>query len=215
MNFADLRHALVDAAQATQRLGLNRGTSGNLSVRTPGGLLVTPTGIPYDELVPAALVWMDPDGLPAPGQLKPSSEWRFHRDILAARPEAGAIVHTHSTYATALACLREDLPAFHYMIALAGGNSVRCAPYALFGTAELSAAAVQALEGRQACLLANHGAIALGSTVPGALRLAEELEALAKQYLAARSCGTPALLSAQEMHQVQASFADYGRQTPP
>lgn len=193
-------------------MGLNRGTSGNLSARLPGGFLITPTGIPYDALTAADVVRLDARGVAAPGQLKPSSEWRFHCDIYAARPQVGAIVHTHSRYASALACQRRELPAFHYMVAAAGGDSVRCADYATFGTAQLSANALAALEGRHACLLANHGVIATGAHLAGALALAEEIESLATQYCAALATGTPVLLDAAEMARVVAQFEGYGKQ---
>ncbi len=207
-----LRQQLVEAARASVRLGLNRGTSGNLSVRLPGGLLVTPTGIPYPQLAPADLVCLDAHGVAAPGQLKPSSEWRFHCDIYAARPQVAAIVHTHSRYASTLACMRRELPAFHYMVAIAGGNSVRCADYATFGSAELSANALVALQDRHACLLANHGAIAVGASLDAALALAEEVEALAGQYCATLALGAPVLLDHAEMARVVVRFESYGRQ---
>lgn len=207
-----LRQSLIDIARDSVRRGLNRGTSGNLSARLPGGFLITPTGIPYDDLAPGDLVRLDAHGVAAPGQLRPSSEWRFHCDIYAARPQTGGIVHTHSRYASALACQRRELPAFHYMIALAGGDNVRCAQYATFGTAELSANALVALEDRHACLLANHGLIATGADLPAALALAEEVESLAAQYCAALACGTPVLLDAAEMARVLAQFESYGKQ---
>jgi L-fuculose-phosphate aldolase len=207
-----LRQSLIDTARDSVRRGLNRGTSGNVSSRAPGGFLITPTGIAYDDLAPADLVRLDGHGVAAPGQLKPSSEWRFHRDIYAARAEIGAIVHTHSRYASALACQRRELPAFHYMIALAGGDNVRCADYATFGSAELSVNALRALESRHACLLANHGLIATGVDLAHALALAEEIESLAAQYCAALACGTPVLLDAAEMARVLAQFRTYGRQ---
>lgn len=193
-------------------MGLNRGTSGNLSVRLPGGFLITPTGIPYDALTAADVVRLDARGVAARGQLKPSSEWRFHCDIYADRPQVGAIVHTHSRYASVLACQRRELPAFHYMVAAAGGDSVRCADYATFGTAQLSANALVALEDRHACLLANHGLIATAANLAGALALAEEIEALAAQYSAALATGTPVLLDAAEMARVVARFTTYGKQ---
>lgn len=210
-----LRQLLIDTARQSVRRGLNRGTSGNLSVRLPGGFLITPTGIPYDDLSAADLVHLDARGVGAPGQRKPSSEWRFHCDIYAARPEVGAIVHTHSRYASALACQRRELPAFHYMVAAAGGDSVRCADYATFGTAELSSNALLALEDRRACLLANHGVIATGANLTSALALAEEIESLAGQYCAALATGTPVLLDAAEMARVVARFESYGKQDNP
>jgi L-fuculose-phosphate aldolase len=207
-----LRQTLIDAARDSVRLGLNRGTSGNLSARVPGGFLITPTGVAYGDLNPADLVRLDAHGVAAPGQLKPSSEWRFHRDIYAARADVGAIVHTHSRYASALACQRRELPAFHYMVAAAGGDSVRCAEYATFGSAELSANALAALSDRHACLLANHGLITTGVDLKHALALAEEVESLAAQYCAALASGTPVLLDAAEMARVLDEFKTYGRQ---
>ena len=215
MDQSALRQQLIEAARASVRLGLNRGTSGNLSVRLPGGFLITPTGIPYGDLTAADPVHMDTRGVAVPGQRKPSSEWRFHCDIYAVRPQVGAIVHTHSRYASALACQRRELPAFHYMVAAAGGDNVRCADYATFGTGELSANALAALEDRHACLLANHGVIATGAHLAGALALAEEIESLAGQYCAALATGTPVLLDAAEMARVVAQFAGYGKQDSP
>ena len=153
---------------------------------------------------------LDATGAPCDETQRPSSEWRFHRDIYQARPEIHAIVHVHSTHATALACLRRDLPAFHYMVAVAGGADVRCAPYATFGSAALAAAARAALEGRRACLLANHGMITLGKDVAGAIGLAVEVEELARQYLVARAAGEPVLLDAEEMRVVIEQFKTYG-----
>lgn len=212
MDESALRQLLIDTARHSVRLGLNRGTSGNVSARLPGGFLITPTGVAYDALEPADLVRLDAHGVAAPGQLKPSSEWRFHRDIYAARPDVGAIVHTHSRYASALACQRRELPAFHYMVAAAGGDNVRCARYATFGSAELSANALEALTDRRACLLANHGLIATGASLPAALALAEEIESLAAQYCAALASGTPVLLDAAEMARVLEQFKTYGKQ---
>lgn len=210
-----LRQLLIDTALQSVRRGLNRGTSGNVSVRLPGGFLITPTGIPYDDLSAADLVHLDARGVAAPGQRKPSSEWRFHCDIYAARPQVGAIVHTHSRHASALACQRRELPAFHYMVAAAGGDNVRCADYATFGTAELSSNALVALEDRRACLLANHGVIATGANLTSALALAEEIESLAGQYCAALATGTPVLLDAAEMARVLERFESYGKQDNP
>ena len=215
MDESALRQLLIDTACDSVRLGLNRGTSGNLSARVPGGFLITPTGVAYGDLKPADLVRLDAHGVAAPGQLKPSSEWRFHCDIYAARPDVGAIVHTHSRYASALSCQRRELPAFHYMIALAGGDSVRCAQYATFGSAQLSANALAALEDRHACLLANHGLITTGADLKHALALAEEIESLAAQYCAALASGTPVLLDAAEMARVLEQFKTYGKQDRP
>jgi len=209
------RRQVIDAARAMNALGINQGTSGNVSLRHDengtDGLLITPSGVPYDTLSPGDIVWLRMDGS-YDGPLKPSSEWRFHRDILAARPDLSAIVHTHAVHATALACLGRGIPAFHYMVAVAGGRDIRCAPYATFGTETLSAHAVAAMEGRRACLLANHGMIAAGGALDKALALAVEVETLARQYLAALSVGDPALLDDAEMDRVLEKFSTYGKQ---
>ncbi len=205
-----LRAQIIDACRKLEASGLNRGTSGNVSCRDGDHFLVTPSGLPVEKMTPACIVAVGFDGhVIGPG--KPSSEWHFHRDILRTRPEINAVVHTHSPHATALACLREDLPPFHYMIAIAGGESVRCAPYALFGTEALSQHAVVALDGRKACLLANHGLIALGRDLDEALAIAVEIESLCEQYLLARQVGEPALLSVAQMREVIAKFDGYGR----
>lgn len=205
-----LRAQIIDACRRMEASGLNRGTSGNVSCRDGDHFLVTPSGVPVDKMTPAGIVAVAFDGhLIGPG--KPSSEWHFHRDILQSRTDVHAVVHTHSPHATALACLREDLPAFHYMIAVGGGDSVRCAPYALFGTKALSMHALAALEGRKACLLANHGLIALGRDLDEAMAIAVEIESLCQQYLLARQTGKPALLSTEQMGEVIASFRGYGR----
>ena len=204
MKHVTLRRQLIETARRMNALGINQGTSGNLSARVKGGLLVTPSGVAYDALKPADIVEMAFDGswrCENPAR-RPSSEWRFHRDILAARPEFGALVHCHSRYATTLACHRRGIPAFHYMVAVAGGESIRCAPYATFGTAALSAHAVTALEGRSACLLANHGQIAAGTDPAAALGLAVEVETLAAQYCQALQIGRPKLLTKAEMARV-------------
>lgn len=204
-----LRAEIIATAAAMNARGLNRGTSGNVSARCDDGFLVTPSGLAYEATRSEDIVAMTLDG-DARGALPPSSEWRFHRDIYAARPEVGAIVHAHSPFATTLACLGREVPAFHYMIAVAGGKSIRCAPYATFGTQQLSVHALDALEGRKACLLANHGMIAVGSSLDGALALAVEVEALAEQYWRALQIGPPNLLSDAEMDVVLAKFATYG-----
>ena len=191
-------------------LGLNQGTAGNLSVRVPGGILITPSGLPYDEMKPADIVALDAHGTPR-GQLAPSSEWHFHLGIMNARPEINAVLHAHSMFATTLACLRRGIPSFHYMIAVAGGADIRCAPYATFGTEALSRHVVQALDGRKACLLANHGLVVAGESLREALRLAVEVETLAAMYWRALQVGRPALLSAAEMARVLKKFETYGR----
>lgn len=205
-----VREQIVAACRKLDSSGLNRGSSGNVSCRENDHFLITPTGIPAEDITPSRLVAVDFDGKVL-GIGKPSSEWHFHCDILKARPEINAVVHTHSPHATALACLREDIPPFHYMIAVAGGDSVRCAPYALFGTEILSRHAVAALADRKACLLANHGMITLGRDLDEAMAIAVEIESLCQQYLLARQVGRPALLSAAEMAEVIDRFQTYGR----
>jgi L-fuculose-phosphate aldolase len=197
-----VRQELLSAAVAMHRQGLNVGTAGNLSARLRDGFVITPTAIPYPDLAAADLVEVEWDGRPR-GRRAPSSEWRMHLAIYQARDDAGAIVHAHSQFATSLACLRRTIPAFHYYIALAGGDDIRCAPYATYGSAELAAHAVEALRGRRACLLANHGMIAIGPSIGGALALALEVENLAAQYWRTIAVGEPALLDAAEMARVR------------
>lgn len=217
MMHAALREALVETARRMNACGLNQGTSGNVSVRTPEGLLLTPSGIPYEELEAADVVAVGGDGAwEAPAGRRPSSEWRIHRDVLEARPELGAVVHAHALHATALACKSEGIPAFHYMVAVAGGADIRCAKYATFGSPELSANALEALEDRRACLLAHHGLVACGADLGEALALAVEVEALAAQYWRVLLLGEPDLLSAAEMERVLAKFrAGYGYASGP
>jgi L-fuculose-phosphate aldolase len=208
MKHLRLRRTLIATARKMNALGINQGSSGNLSARIGGGLLITPSGMAYEALKPTDIVEMAGDGrwtCVRPGRT-PSSEWRFHRDILAARPEFGAVLHCHSLGATALSCLRREIPAFHYMVAVAGGASIRCAPYATFGSEALSRHALKALEGRKACLLANHGMIAAGADLAAALALAVEVETLAAQYCQALQLGTPKILSKAEMMRVLAKF---------
>ncbi len=205
-----VRQAMVAAVRRLSALGLNRGTSGNVGVRLAQSFLVTPSGIEAEDLQPDAMVEMDFDGAVL-GQGQPSSEWRIHRDILAARAEVGAVVHTHSRYATTLACLQRGVPAFHYMIAAAGGDSIRCTPYVLFGTQELSDLALQALDGRKACLLGNHGMLALGADLKAAVALAVEVEALCEQYWSALQLGAPKLLGKRQMQAVLERFKTYGQ----
>ncbi len=207
---AALREALCAASLTLERVGLNCGTAGNLSARIDDGFLVTPSGVKPAALTSKAIVAMRLDGSLTDPRQQPSSEWRFHRDIYVARADAGAVVHVHSPYATALACQRRDIPGFHYMIAKAGGDSIRCGDYATFGTQELSDAALVALVDRRACLLANHGMIALGATVDRAVDLTREVEELAKQYALALMCGEPVLLSAAEMRDALQRFKTYG-----
>ncbi len=211
MTQIDLREGIVETVRALTAHNLNRGTAGNVSARWNEGFLVTPTGLGCDEMQPGDVVPMAMDGN-WEGARKPSSEWRFHRDIYAARPEAGAVVHAHAPFATALACLRADIPPFHYMIARFGGPTVRCAAYATFGTQALSDAALAALEGRCACLLANHGMLAFGRDLRQALDLAVEFESLCEQYWRALQIGRPVLLSDAEMETVLEKFRTYGQQ---
>jgi L-fuculose-phosphate aldolase len=206
-----LRQQIIATARRMNALGINQGKSGNLSHRIPEGFLVTPTGMAYETLKPADIVAMGFDGSHR-GTRLPSSEWRFHRDILAARPETNAVIHTHAMFATTLACLGREIPAFHYMVAVAGGDSIRCGPYATFGTEALSRHALAALEGRKACLLANHGMIALGATLDAALALAVEVETLAAMYWRALQVGEPHILDGAEMARVLEKFRTYGQQ---
>ncbi len=210
MNTASHRLAILQAMQKLESMGLNRGSSGNVSVRmSPSSFLVTPSGVPTDQLALHMMVEVDAKGVPH-GALAPSSEWRFHHDIYAARPEIHAVVHTHAPFATTLACLHKDIPPFHYMIAVAGGTTIRCAPYAIFGSQELSNHAVQALQDRKACLLANHGMIAIGKNLSDAMRVAAEVEGLCEQYWRALQLGDPVLLSDAEMSAVLDKFKTYG-----
>ena len=213
----ELRRQLIETARRMAPAGLNRGAAGNLSVRTrengEDGYLITPSGMDYDVLVPEDIVFMRLDGTPG-GRRKPSSEWRFHHDVYAGRPEAGAILHAHSPFATSLACLRRDIPPFHYMIARFGGDTIRCAEYATFGTQALSDNALAALRDRCACLLANHGMLVFGRTLEHMFALAVEFEALCEHYWRACQLGQPALLSPEEMQAVLARFATYGQQDP-
>ncbi len=206
-----LREAVIHAGLETNRRGLNQGTSGNISVRLGDGMLITPSGVPYEALRPEDLVYVDAAGR-WDSRRKPSSEWHFHRAILQARPELGAVVHVHSVYASVVAIQGRDIPALHYMIAAAGGNSIRCAPYATFGTEALSRLAVEALEDRTACLLANHGMIATGPDLERALWLTEEVELLARQYVLSLQIGGPTLLDDAEMERVLEKFRHYGPQ---
>jgi L-fuculose-phosphate aldolase len=203
------RQTIIDACLRMNTLGINQGTSGNISVRHGDGLLITPTSTPYETMRPEQIIHMGFDGAHDPAQ-RPSSEWRFHRDILKARPDVEAVVHAHPTYCTALAIMGMEIPPVHYMIACAGGDTIRCAPYATFGTQELSEHAVRALEGRLACLLDHHGMIAVGRSLAKAMWLAVEVETLARQYHAALQIGKPPLLSREEIEKVRVRMAGYG-----
>lgn len=205
-----LREQMLAAALQLDAVGLNRGSTGNLSVRVGDQWLVTPSGIAAQDLSPQSMVHMDFNGEPT-GSGKPSSEWRFHRDILVSRTDVGAIVHTHSRFATAFACLHREIPAFHYMVAIAGGDNIRCAPYALFGTQDLSDHAIEALRDRKACLLGNHGLIALGADLKKAVAVAIEVESLCEQYWTALQLGEPTILSLEQMQAVHEKFKTYGQ----
>ena len=206
-----LRDTLITTARRMSDLGLTPGTSGNVSVRTSHGLLITPSAIPYPELVPDDVVDIRSDGTIRPGQRTPSTEWQLHRDILAARSDCEAIVHTHSLFCTTIACLRRPIPAIHYMIALAGSDEIPCAEYATFGSPELARNVVNALADGRAALLANHGMVALGDSLVSALKLAAEIETLAAQFWHALQVGTPVILDREELARVRAKFVTYGR----
>ncbi len=212
MTESEAREAIIEACRAMNAAGLNQGTSGNISVRHGGTMLITPSATPYETMQPEMIAAMPLGGDYGSwsGPLKPSTEWRFHLDILRSRPDAGAVVHAHPPFCTTLAVARRPIPACHYMIAAFGGTDVRCAPYATFGTAELSAHTLAALAGRSACLLANHGMIVCGGTLPRAMWLAVELETIARQYWQALLIGGPVLLNDAEVAEAAAKFGSYG-----
>jgi L-fuculose-phosphate aldolase len=206
------RESVIEACRELTRRGLTHGTSGNVSLRCDENtFFISPTGMAYEALLSEDIPLMDLEGRWY-GRRRPSSEWRFHRDIFKSRPDVAAIVHTHSRFATALACNGRGIPAFHYMVAVAGGAEIRCAPYRTFGTQALSDAAIAALEGRRACLLGNHGLIALGADLSAALSLAGEVENLAAQYCAALAIGEPRILDEAEMRIISEKFRHYGQQ---
>lgn len=204
------RQSIIDHCLEMNASGLNQGTSGNISVRHEDGLLITPTSMPYQAMTPEDIVFLDADDVPH-GPHRPSSEWRFHRDILRARPDANAVVHAHPTYCTTLAIMGREIPPVHYMVAVAGGLNIRCAPYAIYGSEELSGHAVEALKDRKACLLDHHGMIAIGSSLPQAMWLAVEVETLARQYHGCLQLGEPPLLSDRQIQDVIDKIAGYGR----
>jgi L-fuculose-phosphate aldolase len=209
--YADLKKKVIRVCRQMNEMGINQGTSGNVSARTDAGFIITASGIPYDVMDVEHIVEMDLDG-GYYGKYLPSTEWRMHMDIFKARPEAGAIVHTHSIYATALSTLRKDIPPFHYMIGVTGGSTLRVSDYAEFGTQALSDTMLAALKDRAACLLANHGQIAFGPNLDKALWLAGEIETLCQQYWAASLAGKPVILSDAQMKTVLARFKTYGKQ---
>lgn len=211
-----LREAIVAKARWMNASGLNQGTSGNISARYKDVMLITPSATAYDGMTPEMIVAMALEGAYGAweGPLKPSTEWRFHLDILRARPDVGAVVHTHSTYATVLSIAGKEIPAVHYMIAAFGGPTIRCAAYARYGTKELSEFALRALEGRNGCILANHGMIALGANLDKAMWLAVELETISRQYYLALLLGQPRVLSDAQIEETARGFASYGLQDP-
>ena len=208
-----LRQAIVEQCRRMNAIGLNQGTSGNISARCGGRMLITPSAIPYDEMTAEMVASMPIEGGDGAweGPIEPSSEWRFHLDLTRARPDLAAIVHTHAIYCTTLAIARRPIPALHYMIAAFGGGDIRCADYATFGSEALSRAVLAAMQGRNACLMANHGMIAAGSDLDRAMWLAVELETLARQYFNTLLIGGPVLLDETEIADAARSFANYGR----
>lgn len=212
-----LREAIIGKAIWMNANGLNQGTSGNISARFNDVMLITPSATPYDAITPDMIAAMPIDGEYGAwrGPRKPSTEWRFHLDILRARPEVGAIVHTHSTHATTLAIARYEIPAIHYMIAAFGGPSIRCAEYARYGTKELSDFALKALEGRNGCLLANHGMIAIGADLDKAMWLAVELETLSRQYYLSLALERQYVLTDKQIEETARGFSTYGLQDTP
>ena len=208
MQYPELRTQLIETALQMETMGLNHGMSGNLSVRINESFLITPSALPYNQCMAEDIVLMDLEGH-AQGSRKPSSEWRFHRDIYTQRQDAGAVLHAHSPWCTTLACLQTPIPAFHYMVAVAGGLDIRCAPYATYGTQALSDYALEALQNRKACLLANHGLLCLDADLDRVLALAIEVEDLARVYSQTIQIGKPVLLSDAEMMKVIGKFKDY------
>jgi len=212
MSETALRQSIIDACLQMNINGLNQGTSGNISLRHNDGILISPTSLPYDLTTPDDIVWLGFNG-GTKGNREPSSEWRFHLDIMRDKPDVNAVVHAHPAYSTTLAIMGLDIPAVHYMIAVAGGNNIACAPYASYGSAELSIHATAALKNRTACLLEHHGMIAIGATLDKAMWLAVEVESLARQYHGCLQIGTPPILPDDEIDRVLAKFANYGHQT--
>ncbi|WP_071673505.1 class II aldolase/adducin family protein [Nioella nitratireducens] len=207
----EVRQAIIDACLHLNAKGINQGTSGNVSVRAGASMLITPSGIPYSDMTPDMIQSVPLDATPtARGPLKPSSEWRFHQALLTAKPDSHAIVHAHPVHCTALAQNRQPIPAVHYMVAAFGGHDVPLAGYALFGGEELAKNVVNAMTGRHACLMANHGATVVGETLDKALWRMEELETLARGYVLSLSAGTPHVLDRFQIEEALAAFADYG-----
>jgi L-fuculose-phosphate aldolase len=210
-----LRRAVIETALAMSTTGLSPGRSGNVSARWGDGMLITPSGMPYDEITPKDIAFISLEGEVPAGQRKPSSEWRFHLGCYRERPDCAAVVHTHSMHATVLACAHKPIPAFHYMVAVAGGADIPLIPYAPFGTEALADLVAGALQKRSACLMANHGQIAIGKSLRAALELAAEVETLAEQYVKVLTLGKPNLLSTIEMADVLERFKGYGQNAQP
>lgn len=209
MKDESIRSEIIRIAREFNTTGLSAGSSGNISVLTGATLLITPTRIPYYHMAPADLVVLDMEGAVVSGDNRPSTEWHFHCGIYRQRTDAGAVVHVHSPYATAVSCVRQDIPAFHYLVAGAGGDSIRCSEYATFGTEALSRNAIIALKDRKACLLANHGMIAIGPDLQSAYRMAQAVEELAKHYCLSRQIGEPVLLDREEIKRILEKFRTY------
>ncbi len=207
-----LRRAVIETARELNSRGINVNKSGNISARFRDGFLITPTGIPYETLLPEDIVFIDFESGGFQGRRLPSSEWEMHAEVYRARPDAGAVAHCHSAYATALACQNMPIPAFHYMVAAAGGDSIDVVPYETFGTHALAVRAAESLRKKNACLLEHHGSLALGKTLAKAIQLLAEVENLARQYCIVRSLGEPRLIPADEMARVVQKFKTYGRQ---
>lgn len=207
----EARQQLVDAMRALDARGLNRGTSGNISVRYASGMFVTPSGITPDRLTPDQMVFVDGDGQVSAGSASPSSEWRMHMGVYKRRADVNAVVHCHARYSTILACAHREIPPLHYMVAVSGGPSVPVAPYATFGSEELAASVVETLDGRLACLMANHGLIVLGPKLRIAMAIAEEIEEQAAVYCGTLAVGGPKLLETAEMDRIIGAFKQYGQ----
>jgi len=206
-----LRDEIVARCRELNDRGINQGMSGNISARCGDGFLISPSGFPYERMRAEHIVPMRFDGS-YEGELRPSSEWRFHLDILASREDVQAVIHAHPMYCTTLAIMNLDIPPLHYMIAVSGGDSIRCAPYATFGTQQLSKNALEALGRGNACLLANHGVIVTGGNLAGAMWLLVEVETLAQQYVHTLQLGGPRLLVDEQLADVRkAMMGGYGR----
>jgi len=206
-----LREEIVRTCLRMVELGINQGTSGNVSVRSGDRFLITPSGIPYDEMTAEQIAIMDANGNYA-GPCKPTTEWRIHLEIMRTRPAAGVVIHTHSMFSTTVACLRREIPALHYYVAVGGGPTIRCADYATYGTQDLADNVLAALVGRNACLLANHGLVVVGSTLSETLHRTFDIETLARQYVYALQIGEPCILPDDEVERVRRKMLTYGTQ---